>query len=275
MGSLSAGYANEAYERRRFVLVERLRYEMEKIDLVLYRMLPPTVVAQMKQGFQVADEFDDVFILASDIVGFTKLSAASEPSEVMLLLSHLFSKFDELSEAMGVYKAITIGDAYIAVTGIFNARTRDDDEDEFLAMTAERRGQRHAQNARAIVAFAMKMIETIETVQTRYEQPAGLAPLNMRIGIHVGPLTAGVIGTKRLRYDIWGTALNTAVQLESEGIAGAVCVSPDVLHHLGGAYEHRQHKTVRLKATNKDGSDQIDSYQLCRSVACIEPHWPQ
>ena len=63
MGSLSAGYANEAYERRRFVLVERLRYEMEKIDLVLYRMLPPTVVAQMKQGFQVADEFDDVFIL--------------------------------------------------------------------------------------------------------------------------------------------------------------------------------------------------------------------
>ena len=85
MGSLSAGYANEAYERRRFVLVERLRYEMEKIDLVLYRMLPPTVVAQMKQGFQVADEFDDVFILASDIVGFTKLSAASEPSEVMLV----------------------------------------------------------------------------------------------------------------------------------------------------------------------------------------------
>ena len=92
--------------------------------MLLYRMLPPIVVAQIKQGFHVADEHADIFILASDICGFTKLSAATEPSEVMHLLSELFSGFDELSEAMGVYKAITIGDAYIAVTGMFNAQVR-------------------------------------------------------------------------------------------------------------------------------------------------------
>jgi hypothetical protein len=119
IGSLSASYSKEAYERRRFVLVQRLKDETQKTDAFLYRMLPHTVVAQIKQGFHVADEFDEVFILASDICGFTKLSAASKPSEVMQLLSELFSKFDQLSEAMGVYKVQTIGDAYIAVTGIF------------------------------------------------------------------------------------------------------------------------------------------------------------
>ena len=88
-GSLSSSYSNESYERRRFVLVQRLKDETEKTDAFLYRMLPPTVVAQMKRGFHVADEFDDVFILASDIVGFTKLSAASQPAEVMALLSQV------------------------------------------------------------------------------------------------------------------------------------------------------------------------------------------
>ena len=104
LGSLSAAHSAESYERRRFVLVQRLTDENEKTDALLYRMLPPTVVAQLKQGFQVADEFDDVFILASDLCGFTQLSAASQPQDVMLLLSTLFSRFDELSEAMGVYK---------------------------------------------------------------------------------------------------------------------------------------------------------------------------
>ena len=163
-------------------------------------------------------------------------------------------------------QALTIGDAYIAMSGLFNARTRDDDEDELHAMSAEGRSRRHAQNARAIVSFAMAMIETINGL----EVPKGLdgqplAPLSMRIGIHVGPLTAGVIGAKRLRYDIWGTAFNTAVQLESSGVPGEVCVSADVLRHLGGAFDAKKHATVKLKATQRDGSNAVDSYVLSKA----------
>ena len=87
------------YTRRKYVLVMRLKIETNKTDDFLYRMLPETVVAQMKHDIQVADEFDNIFILASDICGFTKLSAGSTPSDVVALLSELFSGFDRTSEA--------------------------------------------------------------------------------------------------------------------------------------------------------------------------------
>ena len=266
VGSLSSGYWNESYERRRYVLVERLKDETRKTDAFLYRMLPLTVVAQMKQGFHVADEFEDVFILASDIVGFTKLSANAKPSEVMKLLSDLFSKFDHLSETAGVYKVLTIGDAYIACTGIFNGANGDpqDEEEDDLTSTSEGRARRRKQNARAIVAFAMGMIDTLTTIQA----PEGTTePLNMRIGIHMGHLTAGVIGTKRLRYDVWGPAYLAATALESNGIPGAVCVSEQVLRHLDGAgYDWEMHTRIPLKAALKDGTTEVDSFQLKRKA---------
>ena len=259
VGSLSSSYAQESYERRRFVLVQRLQHETERVDAFLYRMLPPTVVAQMKRGFHVADEFDDVFILASDIVGFTKLSAASKPSEVMHLLSQLFSKFDDFSESLGVYKVQTIGDAYIAVSGIFGSQGNDDEDD--AVQTSEGRARRRKQNARAIVEFATAMIDTIKTVQV---PPGAPGPLNMRIGIHVGNLTAGVIGMKRLRYDIWGSAVLAATALESNGVPGEVCVSEEVMRHLDGAYDFQKHEVVQLKAALKDGATEVTSYKLLR-----------
>lgn len=100
------------------------------------------------------------------------------------------------------------------------------------------------------------------SLRSRHSQ--GVDALEMRIGIHVGPLTAGVIGTKRLRYDIWGTALNTAVQLESSGLPNEVCVSEDVLRYLDGAFRFHKHQRIKLKAALKDGSDQIDSFRLER-----------
>merc|ERR1712100_259193 len=102
----------------------------------------------MKQGFQVADEYDDVFILATDICGFTKMAAASEPSEVVATLSRLFSAFDRISERLGVYKVQTIGDAYIAVTGMLDNNL--DNEGSSLSNT-----RRHQHNATALVNFAL------------------------------------------------------------------------------------------------------------------------
>jgi len=265
-GSLSGAYSTEAYDRRRFVLTQRVKDETEKTDAFLYRMLPPTVVAQMKRGFHVADEFDDVFILASDIVGFTKLSAASQPAQVMALLSELFTKFDEMSEDLGVYKVQTIGDAYIAVSGIFSGAGGDDDDE--LTATSEGRTRRRKHNARAIVNFAMVMIDTIKTVRV---PPGAPGPLNMRIGIHVGHLTGGVIGMKRLRYDIWGSAILAATALESNGIPGEVCVSEEVMRQLDGAYGTELHQTVPLKAALKDGSTEVTSYKLLRPPPLAAP----
>ena len=89
------------------------------------------------------------------------------------------------------------------------------------------------------------------------------APLNMRIGLHVGRVVAGVIGTKKLRYDIWGTDVLTAVKMESNGIPGEVCVSDTMRKYLEGPFQFEKHKNVELTGFNKDGSKKtIDSYKL-------------
>jgi len=249
------------YLRRKFMLMLRLKVEINKTDDFLYRMLPESVVAQMKQDIQVADEFDNIFILASDICGFTKMAAASEPSDVVRILSKLFSSFDAMSERMGVYKVQTIGDAYIAVTGMISTDKDDDNEMENQAMPLMRKLQNHAV---ALVKFAEGMLGEIRKVDVPNDR---CAPLNMRIGLHVGRVVAGVIGTKKLRYDIWGTDVITATSMESSGIPGEVCVSESCLKYLEGAgMEFRKHTTVELKTKGRDNTPQyMDSYQLIRS----------
>jgi len=239
------------------MLMLRLKVETSKTDDFLYRMLPETVVAQMKQDIQVADEFDNIFILASDICGFTKMAAASQPADVVRVLSKLFSSFDAMSERMGVYKVMTIGDAYIAVTGMIAS----DKDDDLAAMSLVRKQQNYATR---LMQFAVAMLAEIAKV----EVPEGCAKLNMRIGIHVGRVVAGVIGTKKLRYDIWGLDVLTAVSMESNGIPGEVCVSQAVLKYLEGSeYKFEKHETVELKGTTKAGVPRtIDSHKLLRGV---------
>ena len=265
----------ETYTRRKYVLMQRLKQETAKTDEFLYKMLPESVVAQMKQSIQVADEFDNVFLLASDVVGFTKMSAASEPIEVVRVLSVLFSAFDAMSEAMGVYKVQTIGDAYIAVTGMGQINrinstaaasdgyeTSDDDERGGVPVV-----RRHQEDAIALANFALAMLGEIAKVEVPNDR---CAPLNMRIGLHVGRVVAGVIGTKKFRYDIWGKDVMTAVLMESSGVPGEVCCSEAMLKYLEGTFTFTPNSlnpTVELKhARQPDGSLQtIDSFQIVRT----------
>merc|ERR1712087_255462 len=261
--NLSSAYMQETYQRRKFMLMLRLKLEINKTDDFLYRMLPETVVAQMKQDIQVADEFDNIFILASDICGFTKMAAASEPSDVVRILSKLFSSFDLLSEQMGVYKVLTIGDAYIAVTGMINQSNEDTEEESNAAVASIPLMRKLQIHATALINFAKAMLIEIAKVEVPNDR---CAPLNMRIGIHVGRVVAGVIGTKKLRYDIWGSDVITATAMESNGIPGEVCVSESVLKYLNGAdFNFREHAKVELKTKNRDGSTQhMVSHQLLR-----------
>ena len=254
----------ETYTRRKYVLMQRLKQETAKTDEFLYRMLPEAVVAQMKQSIQVADEFEDVFILASDVVNFTKMSAASQPKDVVRVLSQLFSAFDTMSEAMGVYKVQTIGDAYIAVTGMVQPHRNHHDAEESALPTA----RRQKNNAVALASFALAMLEEIANV----EVPEGVPPLNMRIGLHVGRVVAGVVGTKKFRYDIWGKDVMTATLMESHGVPGEVCVSESLLKYLDGDFEVMKnplHEVVELPhAKAADGHEgAINSYQLVRRTA--------
>jgi len=261
--NFSSAYLQETYTRRKFMLMLRLKVETSKTDAFLYRMLPETVVAQMKQDIQVADEFDNIFILASDICGFTKMAAASQPADVVRVLSKLFSSFDAMSERMGVYKVMTIGDAYIAVTGMI-ASDKDDEASESGGTGAMSLVRKQQSYATRLMQFAVAMLAEIAKV----EVPEGCAKLNMRIGIHVGRVVAGVIGTKKLRYDIWGLDVLTAVSMESNGIPGEVCVSQAVLKYLEGSeYKFEKHETVELKGTTKAGVPRtIDSHKLLRGV---------
>jgi len=259
--NLSARRISELYARRKFVLLQRLKQETQKTDEFLYRMLPEAVVAQMKQNIQVADEFDNIFILASDIVGFTKMAAASEPRDVVAILSQLFCSFDIISESMGVYKVMTIGDAYIAVTGMVDEKEGESSTSGGRTPAARKR---QAQ-AVALTNFSLVMLNEIAKVAPPNER---CAPLNMRIGLHVGRVVAGVIGTKKLRYDIWGTDVLTAVKMESNGIPGEVCVSDTMRKYLEGSFSFELHKNVELTGFNKDGSKKtIDSHKLVRKSA--------
>ena len=157
----------------------------------------------------------------------------------------------------------TIGDAYIAVTGMVEPH-RNYDAEESALPTA----RRQKNNAVALASFALAMLEEIANV----EVPPGVPPLNMRIGLHVGRVVAGVVGTKKYRYDIWGKDVMTALLMESHGVPGEVCVSEALLKYLDGDFEVMRnplHEVIELPhAKAADGHEgTINSYQLVRRTA--------
>lgn len=178
----------------------RLRHERERAEGLLLNVLPGVVAAELKEtGSTTAQRFDEVSVLFADIVGFTPLSATMEPEEMVDRLNEVFTYFDTLAERYGVEKIRTIGDTYMVAAGVPVPR-----ED-------------HAQ---ALAAIALDMIAY-----------AAQGPLSFRIGINSGPAVAGVIGTRKFQYDIWGDTVNTASRMESHSEPGRIQIS-DATHQL-------------------------------------------
>jgi class 3 adenylate cyclase len=162
------------------------------------------------------DEFDDVTLLFTDMVGFTAFSkGVKDPREVVYLLSKLFSRFDQLCEENKVYKVHTIGDCYVIMgyTGKIdkNRRSRTVVVDE----------------ANRVVKTGLNMIQVIKEVRHQAEEKNNLKELDMRIGIHTGKVVGGIIGSKVVRYDIFGEGVLIANKMESNGVPGKVCISED------------------------------------------------
>lgn len=178
--------------------------EKKRSEELLYQVLPKSIAEQLKQGKCVDPEaFDSVTIFFSDIVGFTSLSAASTPMQVVTLLNDLYTLFDAIIAEYDVYKVETIGDAYMVVSGL-----------------PIRNGDLHA---REICRMSLSFLHSIYKfrIQHRPEEQ-----LKLRIGVHTGPVVTGVVGLVMPRYTLFGDTVNTASRMESNGLPLKIHVSP-------------------------------------------------
>ena len=203
-----------------------LAAEYKKSEALLHNIMPAAVAARLKENPDViADSHKQVTVLFADIVGFTDMAGGTTPEALVTLLNKTFSRFDALIDAMGLEKIKTIGDAYMVVAGLPAAR--DD----------------HAQ---AIARFALAAVAATDEVARETGEK-----LQIRIGIHSGPVVAGVIGQKKFAYDLWGDTVNIAARMESHGAAGRVQVSADTAAYLDGAFNLEPRGEIDVKGKGK------------------------
>ncbi|XWK88020.1 MAG: adenylate/guanylate cyclase domain-containing protein [Phormidium sp.] len=203
-------------------LLKDLRSEREKSERLLLNILPSPIAHRLKQDeSNIADSFPEVTVLFADIVGFTKLSARISPHELVNLLNHIFSMFDKLAEVHQLEKIKTIGDAYMVAAGIPDHRV---------------------DHAEAIADMAIDMLQALKQFNKETGQD-----FTIRIGVNTGPVIAGVIGTKKFIYDLWGDTVNIASRMESQGIPGYIQVTESTYKLLEEKYLFRERGLVNIK----------------------------
>jgi class 3 adenylate cyclase len=224
----------EAVRTRRALRLEHrlLLGEQERSERLLLNVLPASIAARLKQTEGViADRFPEVTVLFADIVDFTQRSERIAPEQLVQALNDLFSVFDQLAQQRGLEKIKTVGDAYMVAGGLPDPRPD------------------HAQ-AVAEMALAIR-----DEVASRID-PSG-QPLAVRIGIDTGPVVAGVIGTSKFSYDLWGDTVNTASRMESHGITGYIQVTARTYERLREAYGFERRGSIPVK-----GKGEIVTYFL-------------
>lgn len=203
-----------------------LEKEQIKADNLLLNILPAEIAQRLKEGEEtIADQFESVTVIFTDIVGFTNLASLVSATTIVKLLNLLFSKFDALLDHYRVEKIKTIGDSYMLAAGIPNP-SKD-----------------HALQAAAFT-FAMQNELRQFVAATGY-------PISMRVGMHCGPVVAGVIGTKKFVYDLWGDSVNIASRMESHGEPGKIHCSESVYQQLHHIYKFEERGTIDVKGKGK------------------------
>ncbi len=211
---------NEIKERQGVEVA--LRLSQKKSDHLLLNILPAAIVENLKKGQgAAADRFDSATVLFADIVGFTSLAARISPLELVNLLNKIFSKFDQLTEKHDLEKIKTSGDAYMVAGGVPVPR---------------------ADHAEAIADMALDMQEAIADFQTDTGEP-----FQIRIGINTGPVVAGVIGTKKFIYDLWGDTVNVASRMEAQGLPGYIQVTTAIYELLKDRYLFEERGAIAVK----------------------------
>ncbi|XP_059678877.1 guanylate cyclase soluble subunit beta-2, partial [Gavia stellata] len=224
------------------VLSKHLEEEKKKTEALLYAMLPQHVANQLKEGKRVeAGEFKECTILFSDVVTFTNICAQCEPIQIVLMLNSMYLRFDRLTTVHDVYKVETIGDAYMVVGGVPVP----------VPTHAER-----------VANFALGMIIAAKGVQN----PVSGNPIQIRVGIHTGPVLAGVVGEKMPRYCLFGDTVNIASRMESHGV-------PSKIHLSSSAYQCLKYKNFEMTERGEievKGKGKMHTYFLIRNRTATE-----
>ncbi|MGF1493461.1 MAG: adenylate/guanylate cyclase domain-containing protein [Microcoleaceae cyanobacterium] len=223
---------NACLEKKRYL--KQLAAEQARSEQLLFNIFPKVIAERLKQGEEtIADSFDDVTVLFGDIANFTELSASLAPAELVDVLGQIFSTFDDLADKHQLEKIKTLGDAYMVVGGLPVPRL---------------------DHVEAIANMALDMRQVIGKFSLKPGEP-----LSIRIGINTGPVEAGVIGTKKKTYDLWGDTVNTANRMESHGIVGKIQVTESTYQRLKDKYLFEERGILNVK-----GKGEMQTYFLLK-----------
>lgn len=221
---------------REQVYLVRLRTEKQRAEALLESILPQAVVARLGQGERrIADRIEETTVLFADIVGFTTIAAALPAALLVADLDRIVSRFDELAADLGVEKIKTVGDAYLAVAGVPEACPA---------------------HADAAAELALRMTEAVHALASDLN-----ATYELRIGLHSGPVLAGVIGRRKFSYDVWGDTVNIASRLQTQSAPGHITLSDATRSALRGPY-----RTEPLGAVDLRGRGPFATHRLYRAV---------
>ncbi|GAB1543286.1 hypothetical protein NUACC21_59600 [Scytonema sp. NUACC21] len=214
------GMVSEITERK--LAQEALKFQQAQTEELLLNILPQQIAHRLRAGETlIAEQYQDVSVLFADLVGFTQISCQKAPGELVEFLNKIFSKFDQLTEKHGLEKIKTIGDAYMVVGGL---PTPNPD------------------SAYKAAQMALDMQACLAQFNVNKEES-----LQLRIGMHTGPVVAGVIGITKFSYDLWGDTVNVASRMESNGLPGKIQVSAATYERLKDRLEFEQRGEIFVK----------------------------
>ena len=212
-------------------LMGELAEEQKKSENLLLNILPKKIAERLKAGeTDIATKHDNVTMLFADIVNFTPQSKRLKPNQLIVILNQIFSSFDDLSTKYNIEKIKTIGDSYFAVGGL---------------------NEEPSISANNIIKMAREMIQSVETINEATSE----MNIEIRIGIHTGPVVTGVIGKHKFAYDLWGAAVNMASRMESTSEPGRIHISEQVKSLAGDNFSYKERKKIEVK-----GVGVINSY---------------
>jgi adenylate cyclase len=197
--------------------------EYDRSESLLLSILPPTIAARLKQRDRstIADRYEAASVLFADMAGFTSRASDTPPDMLVAFLNDVFTRIDGLVERHGLEKIKTTGDAYMVVSGVPEPRS---------------------DHAEALAHLALAMREALSGLA----DPKGRAVL-FRMGMASGPLVAGVVGTRKFFYDVWGDAVNTASRMESTGETGKIQVAPETYELLKDRFDFEERGLIEVR----------------------------
>jgi adenylate cyclase len=212
------------YAVREIVRAEAaMEVEYERSEALLSNILPASIAERLKDPARniIADKYEDASVLFADIAGFTERASDMPPDQLILFLDRLYGDFDALVDKHGLEKIKVSGDSYMVVSGVPQPR---------------------ADHVTALADFALDMAEVVRVIKDSRGDP-----LPLRIGLASGPVVAGVVGSRRFFYDVWGDAVNVASRMESTDSVGRIQVPEDVYQRLKGDFVLQERGEIEIK----------------------------